>query len=259
LNLFFTRPDRYWHLGVFPEAQLVPLRIGGAPEFMHGLRILFISDVHLRKSVKDGQLAALIRQIASQRADMLLLGGDYAESTADCLRFFKALEGLSWPMGAYAVPGNNDLDSMPTLRETTRRAGIELLVNAEHALDLPGGRLIIGGCDDHEYGHPRTSGLFRNAGDAYRILLSHYPVRPDCSCDLILSGHTHAGQCNVLGITPYSVGFEFTYHLQGVRGLKKVGDAQMLIGNGIGVSRFPFRLGAQPQIYLVEFGSKDLA
>lgn len=258
MNLFFTRPDRHWHLGVFPEAQPISLCIGDAPEFMHGVKALFISDVHLRPGVKDAQLNALVEQIRAQDADLLLLGGDYAETTKDCLRFFAALECLSFPLGAYAVPGNNDRDSMPTLLETMQRAGIQLLHNAACSLSLPGGRLAIGGCDDHKYGHPRTKGLFDGVPGDYRILLSHYPVLPDCECSLILSGHTHAGQCNVLGITPYSLGFEFWMHLQGVRGLKRFGDMRMFIGNGIGISRIPLRMGAQPQIYLLNFGREDL-
>lgn len=257
MKLFYTRPDRYLHLGVFPEARTVALRIDGAPAFMQGLRALFISDVHLRPVVSDERLAALTAQIAAEKADLLLLGGDYAETSGDCLRFFDALKELSFPLGAYAVPGNNDADSRDTLAQTTALAGVTLLTNAECTIDLPGGKLCIGGCDDHKYGSPRTAALFSGSED-YRILLSHFPVQPDCECDLILCGHTHGGQCNLLGITPYSLGFERRFRLRGVRGLHKTGSGRMFIGNGVGVSRVPLRMGAQPQIYLLEFGSEDL-
>lgn len=257
MKLFYTRPDRYLHLGVFPEARTVALRIGGAPAFMHGLRALFISDVHLRPGVSDERLDALTAQIAAEKADLLLLGGDYAETPQDCLRFFDALKGLSFPLGAYAVPGNNDAASRDTLAQTAERAGVTLLKNTTTVIDLPEGRLCIGGCDDHKYGTPLTAGLF-SGSEAYRVLLSHFPVMPDCECDLVLCGHTHGGQCNLLGITPYSVGFERRFRLLGVRGLRKTDCGRMFIGNGIGISRVPLRLGAQPQIYLLEFGSEDL-
>lgn len=257
MSMFFTHPDRYIHLGSFPDAQLVRLRIGGAPDFMHGLKALFVSDVHLRPSTSDLQLQKLMQLMGDQRADLMFLGGDYAETPGDCLRFFDALGKLHFPLGGWAVPGNNDLDSMPTLEETMAKAGIRLLNNRFEALSLPGGRLEIGGCDDHKYGNPRTRGLFSADERAYRILLSHFPVKPDCSCELMLSGHTHAGQCNFLGITPYSIGFEHCFRLLGTRGLLRCSDMRVLIGNGIGISRIPLRLGAAPQVYLLEFGSED--
>lgn len=256
-KLSFTRLDRYLHLGLFPEAQPVSITIGAAPAFMHGLRALFVSDVHLRPSVRDSQLAALIDLMAAQKADILFLGGDYAETPKDCLRFFHALESLIFPLGAYAVPGNNDLASVETLAETADRAGVCWLNNAAHTLSLPGGRLSIAGCDDHKYGAPRTKDLFCDQDGDYRILLSHFPVLPDCRCDLMLCGHTHGGQCNFLGLTPYSLGFEHRFNLCGVRGYLRADDMRIFIGNGIGVSRVPLRLGAQAQIYLLEFGTKD--
>lgn len=253
---FLTRPDCDLHLGVFPEPTLITHRIEDAPPFMNGLRALFISDVHLRPCVNHARLSKFIDRIAAQNASMLLLGGDYAETQEDCLRFFAALRELSFPLGAWAVPGNNDRWGH-TFERALSESGICLLKNAVHTLTLPGGKLSIGGCDDHKYGQAHTAALFDDAPGAYRILLSHFPVRPNCECDLMLSGHTHAGQCNFLGITPYSLGFERRYRLCGVRGMQKIGGMRVFIGNGIGVSRVPLRLGAQPQMDLLKFSCKD--
>lgn len=257
MSLFFTRPDRYFHLGAFPVPEVKQIQIGGAPEFLKPLRVLFLSDVHLRPGVSDERLASLMALIASQRADLILLGGDYAESTDDCLRFFEAFRGVHAPLGAFAVPGNNDVDSMPTLEATMARAGVTLLNNRSAALEYNGGRIRIGGCDDHKYGRACTDGLFPEGRDGYRILISHWPVQPDCACELMLSGHTHAGQFNILGITPYSVLFERKFRLLGVKGVHRLGDMRLLIGSGIGVSRIPLRIGAQPQIYLLNFVTEE--
>jgi len=244
-------------MGAFPVPEVKQIQIGGAPEFMKPLRALFLSDVHLRPNVSDADLQALMNLIAAQKADIILLGGDYAESTSDCLRFFEAFRAVHAPLGAYAVPGNNDADSMPTLEETMTRAGVTLLNNRCAQVGFNGGCIHIAGCDDHKYGTPRTKNLFPEDREGYRILLSHWPVQPDCACSLMLSGHTHAGQFNLLGLTPYSVGFEFGNKLLGVRGLKRLGDMRLMIGNGIGVSRIPMRIGAQPQIYLLNFVKEE--
>ena len=248
-----TRPDRHLHIGFFPAPTLVRVSIQGAPAHMQPLRALFLSDVHLRRCVRKEQLDALIELIAAQSASILLLGGDYAETPEQCLRFFRALGRVQPPLGTYAVTGNNDRMPPDALRESMAAAGVVLLKNESRRIALPGGTLEIAGCDDHKYGLPRTRDLF-SAVDAYRILLSHFPCAPDCACELMLSGHTHAGQCNLLGLTPYALGFERCYRLLALRGLHFRNGMCLLVGNGIGVSRIPLRLGAQPQIYLLEFG-----
>lgn len=249
-----TAPDHNLHIGFFPQPRLVRVAIGGAPAHMRPLRALFLSDVHLRRCVEDAQLEALIEQLAAQNASLLLLGGDYAEAPEQCLRFFRALGRVRPPLGAYAAVGNNDRMPVDALREAMAAVGVVLLKNECRRLALPGGALEIAGCDDHKYGAPRTRGLFSDS-DAYRILLSHFPCAPDCACDLMLSGHTHAGQCNLLGLTPYSLGFEHRYRLLALRGLHRRNGMRLLVGNGIGVSRAPLRVGAEAQIYLLEFGA----
>ena len=252
MNFFYTRPDRTWYPGVFPKPAVVHLQINGAPACLQGKCALFFSDVHLRRQVSDARLRDFIALIASQRADLILMGGDYAEGDDQCQRFFEAFRGVTAPLGCFAVAGNNDFPSAASLGCIMADAGVTLLKNDTRSIALPGGTLQIGGCEDHKYGSPDTAHLFSDAAD-YRILLSHFPVMPDCACSLMLSGHTHAGQCNVLGVTPYSIGFEHRFHLLGVRGLHRFGQMQLLIGSGIGVSRFPFRLNAQPQIYRIDF------
>ena len=46
---------------------------------------------------------------------------------------------------------------------------------------------------------------------------------------------------------------EIKHKLLGVKGLKRIKDMRLLIGNGIGVSRIPMRIAAEPQIYLLNF------
>lgn len=246
-----SRPPRL-RIGFFPAPRLLRLTVPGAPGYLRGLRALFVSDVHLRGCVPAERLDALIAQIESAEADLLLLGGDYAETPGQCARFFKALERVSPRLGGFAVPGNNDRAGTAALREMAAGAGMTLLCNEHRRIPLSGGALEIGGCDDHKYGSPRTDRLFSDA-PAYRILLSHFPVAPDCDCELMLSGHTHAGQCRLFGCTPYAIGFERRYRILAVHGWSQVRGARLLVGSGVGVSRVPLRLNAEPQIYLLEF------
>lgn len=250
-NPHTDRPERALRPGWFCVPRLV--RVGvPAPEYLRGMRLLFVSDVHLRRQVSDAQLAAFVDQLAAVDADLLLLGGDYAESPRDCRRFFRALGGAFFPLGAFAVPGNNDRESRDELRAMAADGDVTLLVNESRRVTLPGGTLEIGGCDDHKYGVPRTADLFP-ANGGFRVLLSHFPAPPDCDCDLMLSGHTHAGQLRLFGLTPYSLGFEREFHLLALDGLQRIGNMHLLVSGGVGVSRIPLRVNAEPEIHLVEF------
>ncbi len=252
-NHILTPPDCSLHPGAFCLPETKRVTISGAPAWLRGIRALFVSDVHLRPSISDAKLGALIDAIRSAQADLLLLGGDYAEADEDCARFFQALSACDFPLGAYAVPGNNDPRETQVLADMMAPAKVTLLKNRCAQIQLKGNRLEIAGCDDHKYGSPRTKGLFGDRA-GYRILLSHFPAKPDCACELMLSGHTHAGQFNLLGLTPYSIGFEHRFRHLAIRGLHRFDGMQLLVGNGIGVSRLPLRVGASPRIYLLEFG-----
>lgn len=248
----FVRPDRYFHAGAFPLPVLHRICIEDAPEFLHGFRIGFISDVHLRPCVSDEKLSALMDEIRKMDADMLLLGGDYAETDADCRRFFRFLSEIAPKYGCYGVFGNNDFICRDALREIMAESGVKLLLNEAAIVSLPKGRLCIAGCDDHKYGVPDTHSVFPRSD--YRILLSHQPCMPDCAPDLMLSGHTHGGQINLFGVTPYFIGFESARKLMLIHGEKRIGDMRLFVGKGIGVSRLPLRIGAKAEIYLLEFG-----
>lgn len=216
---------------------------------MRGIRALFVSDIHLRASVSDARLNSLIDRIAAQNADLLLLGGDYGEGNSQCARFFGALARLDFPLGIYGVTGNND--DPAALEGHMAKANAFLLKNHSTCIHLRGGRLLLGGCDECKYGQPQTKNLF--FGDGYRILLSHMPVQPDCSCELMLCGHTHGGQMNFFGLTPYSIGFEYPMKHLSVRGLNCLGSMYLAVCSGIGVSRIPLRFGARSEILLLEF------
>ena len=251
------RPVRRLRPGWFSLPKVSRLELA-APEWLRGKRLLFVADVHLRRSVDDARLDALIGRIAGVGADMLLLGGDYAESEEDCCRFFRALGRLRFPLGAFGVLGNNDRMDHEQLRKRMGDAGVTLLVNEARSVRLPGGELVIGGCDEHKRGEPRTANLFPRGG-GYRVLLSHYPAPPECDCELMLCGHTHAGQFRLLGLTPYSLGFERKYRLMGLEGLHKIGDMNLVVSAGIGASKLPLRLNAEPEMCSIEFSEMSRA
>ncbi|MBQ8110207.1 MAG: metallophosphoesterase family protein [Clostridia bacterium] len=259
----FSRPD--WYLGRTGHlnAAVAEHRIGGIPAFMRGLRALFVSDVHALDSTTDADLAALTAQMMAAKPDIILLGGDYSDTRENACRVFAAWRALRAPLGLYGVKGNNDSEAWESDRALRREMagfGCKLLVNQSAALPLAGGTLIIGGVDEHRHGCPRADGLFpaRPSRKHYRILLSHYPSIPAQKPELMLSGHTHGGQFNLLGVTPYAVGFErFTRPRRAsaaISGLHEIDGMRLLVSKGIGASRIQLRVCVRPEIELLTFG-----
>ena len=184
------------------------------PEAFDGLRVAFLSDLHLDVTRGKAPLEKLRQEVAALSPDIILLGGDYAETSAGAVRFFESYPGFSAPLGVYAIPGNHDRtqpeSNRPRIIEAMRGAGTLPLFNAIYPVARNGQHIYIAGIDDYKMGHPNIDGV---AGSLYRqdfvILLSHDPdsigritASTDANhqngwADLILCGHTHGGQVNI--------------------------------------------------------------
>lgn len=260
MSRLWTRPDWHAQWGYrLPQVEEHTVYLRHAPENWPGATALFVSDVHLGPFAGREFAGRLAEQMRALEADLLLLGGDYAETGVDMRFFLEEICAFEAPLGKFAVQGNNDAQCAQRenldLPAMMARSGVQLLVNERAEVRLPGGRILIGGVDECYFGHPDGRGLFQDAreNDA-RILLSHYPVRARDGffgareAEVVLCGHTHGGQLNLLGFTPYSIGYEPkacpVEHIKGWRG-------NVLVSPGIGCSKWPVRIGARPQIHRI--------
>lgn len=240
--------------------------LGPACAALNGRTLLFLSDIHVSERFPESALERLLEQAAALRPDLLLLGGDYAESAAWQKLFFRRLGAiLTPPFGTYAVLGNNDIECFPSgitpLLFAMRDAGVTPLIDQTFRLhSLP---ISIAGLDELRRAKPRRRPLFQGRDlPSLRILLAHYPhsamqyLRDEpLSPNLCLTGHTHGGQIRLLGLTPYSFAFESGLPgapLPTVCGWAEVGSSQLLVSPGIGTSRLPLRIGALPCIHHIQ-------
>ena len=258
----FIQYTRTWK-----NAQLCRHIVGTRCAAFFGMTALFLADVHLGPLFPERCLQGLMAQLSSLSPDLVLLGGDYAESETNERHFFEAVTGtLHPPLGMYCVPGNNDLESFGLSAEAFCRCasayGAISLVN--ETVTLPGGGVCIAGLDDRKHGDPHGP-LFEAAGpDDLCLLLAHYPHlaythlsqcvrRPD----LVLCGHTHGGQFRLGRFSPYSLAHFETRGLghrnRLVSGIYELEGVQVLVTNGLGASRIPLRVGAPAQIHLITF------
>lgn len=246
----FFSPPRAYLSGEFARGlQIMRHRIACEP--LAGMRMVFFSDIHASRRVSDARLARFFEKINALEPELILLGGDFAEDRASLVRLLRAMEALRAPLGVYACLGNNDaqIDDFFDLV----RGRVRLLVNQRVDVRRGGGTLALAGVDEIDRGRSDARGLFVAPADL-RILLAHYPLPQDYgqtpAADLQLSGHTHGGQFNFLGITPYTILFESSRH-SWISGECCLDGVRTLVSNGVGMSRIPLRVGAPPQAHLL--------
>jgi len=181
------------------------VKLPGLPRDRDGLRIVFVSDLHLGGQIGRTWLHSLEGQISALKPDLIAIGGDLIDhDTVRVQGMIAELRTLRAPLGVWAVLGNHDTFGDP--RESSRimqEAGFRVL-HDESAIVAPG--LRIAGVDD--LGIRGRSGPVEPAiRDALRLVrqgqegcvyLSHTPEgvkeAAEAGAGLMLCGHTHGGQ-----------------------------------------------------------------
>ncbi|MBR3927365.1 MAG: metallophosphoesterase family protein [Clostridia bacterium] len=253
---YFSKPAGGLYVGkALVKPPFVHLVSAGLP-----VRGLFVSDIHIRKNTWP-VAEHVISAIKTLNAELVLLGGDYAEYDEGLTRFFEALSHVKPKYGIYAVEGNNDYPRFHEDHERVKReiekSGARLLRDECAFIQTDKGAIEILGarCAYFEETHPE--GLFSEKDGVFRILIAHEPLKSTLKAvngkaDLMLSGHTHGGQVNVLGFTCYELlQYEGSCRYTHLAGLKKVGKTSVLVSRGIGTSKFAVRFGARPEIHLI--------
>ena len=172
--------------------------LANLPPGFDGFRLLHLSDLHL--DCVAGFADRLVEIIARTPHDLAVITGDFADHPAghfhDCLGDIRRIADTLGP-GALAILGNHDIiEIVPHLEAT----GLRVLLNENTAVERNGQRLYFSGIDDphfyrtHNF-EPARLGIPQGACG---ILLAHSPEVYDQArhygFNLMLAGHTHAGQ-----------------------------------------------------------------
>ena len=237
------------------QVETLEVTIPGLPTELEGLTLIQLSDLHLGVFTGPREIGAVLDRVAQLRGDLIVITGDILDHNPRHIpEAMRSLAGLRARGGVHAILGNHDHYTGPTLvAQGLRGVGIRTHINGSMALGPDGARgrgLILAGVDDVMA--PRIgSGVGPDLGAALRgrdpddpvVLLAHNPTLFDDMAHRValqLSGHTHGGQINTLGVA----GSLLRY----VAGRYRRGAATLFVSRGIGTTGPPVRLNAPPEI-----------
>lgn len=280
-----------YSVGIEPFAvRIVHYRIA-VPAWPEGfrLRIAALADLHVCDPFMPlDHVRNIVDATNRLEVDLVVLLGDYVgdhlavRAPVPMRQWARALTRLEAPLGIHAILGNHDWwddgevmrrrAGRPRIGKALEDAGIPVYENDARKVAKDGHSCWIGGIGDQWAfpvfrGSPRDWRIspYRGVDDVPRllrhvtddaplILMAH---EPDIFADLparvglTLSGHMHGGQVRIAGFSPR---LPSRYGDRYVYGHIVENGRQMVVSGGLGCSFLPVRIGAPPEIVVVELG-----
>lgn len=226
---------------------------------MDGTRLVVVSDIHIGPLAGEAHVRRIVDRINALDADVVTIVGDLVDgSVARLGAGAEPLARIRSRQGTFFVTGNHEyysgheewIDRLDELGVRTLRNEFEELRIGRGALDLAGVNDIAG--EGFEDGPDFARTFAGRDPDRPVVLMAHQPVQARSAArygvDLQVSGHTHGGQ-----IAPF--GWLARLEQPVVSGLGRVDGVPVYVTNGAGFWGPPMRVGAPPQVTLLELRS----
>ena len=236
------------------------------PLALDGVRLALISDLHCDRQDTDAGLyrrsAALIRDAAP---DAVFFLGDYRnrlperknippEEIAELMADF-----VPQGVAAFAIGGNHDAaqkqeKQMEELEKKLLTKGIHFLHNQTVPLSLRGEIVAVGGVDDLPETWAKTGDIWEKCAQKFRILLCHRPeyfASIALDADLMLSGHTHAGQVSLPVLKDRYRVFRWQENYFPRGAFQREDGKQLYVTSGVGTSTLRLRMNCPPEVVIL--------
>lgn len=230
------------------------------PDSFVGKKIIFVSDIHVNEYFTGDDVAALVKEINERKPDIIILGGDYTRREEQYSQsFFKEISKLESPLGVYTVLGNHDhWEDAELIQNGLIDCGFSICDNKSYWVKNGKDSIKIGGVGDYWTDKQLLENTISDVKNTdFCLLISHNPDYMEelnsNRVNLMLSGHTHAGQITLFGfwapIMPSTGHLE--YPQTGLKyryGWKEKGNTRLYVTSGVGMGGFPLRFFARPEI-----------
>lgn len=238
------------------------------PASFDGKKIIFISDIHTDKYFTGNDVAKLVKRINERNPDIIILGGDNTlKDPTYSQAFFREISRLKSTYGVFSVLGNHDYWEDPELiQQGLIDCGFNVCDNQSYWIREGNDSIKIGGVGEFWESTQIIDNTIEDVKpNDFCILLSHNPDYMEFMdtdrVNLMLSGHTHAGQVTLFGlwapIMPATFHPEYMQTGQKYRyGWIKKDRVNLYVTSGIGMGGFPFRFFASPEIVEITLKKK---
>jgi len=232
------------------------IQLARLPKSFEGFRIAQLSDIHISPFMPADEIRRCVTITNQLKPDLILMTGDYvAWDPAAQGEVVQALAGLHAPYGVFGSLGNHEsiTDTEDSITRLFAAQGIHILRQERALIRLGGDTLNLIGLDDSITDDKVVEHLVMPG--TVNILLNHNPndfdQAAELGIDLMLAGHTHGGQLSLefLHRGLALIRLETPY----VSGWYEKSGGQLYVNRGIGTTVLPIRVGARPEITVLEF------
>ena len=233
------------------------VRLARLPKAFEGFHIAQLSDTHIGPFTTADYIRRCVTITNALKPDLIVLTGDYVcwdpEAQGEAVR---ALAGLRAPHGVFGCLGNHEAEV--GIEESITRLfaaqGIRILRQERSLIKRGDAMLNLVGVDNTDPDRILATVKGLVIPGTVNILLEHYPGLFDygLGIDLTLSGDIHGGGQLSLDFVRPGLNLSGLVGVPYIRGRYENGGAQLYMNRGIGITGFPIRLGARPEITLLE-------
>ncbi len=218
------------------------------------IRIVQLSDTHFSQVNGEGFARNIVNAVNPLDPDIIVHTGDFFDhSLLNPDKTFAEIKKLEAPLGKFAIIGNHEyINDIESSRKYIENAGFTIIENG--TMDV-GNDIVIASVVDiagKRFGHDIPDDMEILGGidrSKFIIFLKHQPKLNkgvEEKFDLMLSGHTHAGQIFPFGIF---VNLVFRFY----RGTYSFKNGSILhVNRGTGTWGPPVRFGASAEITVID-------
>ena len=239
---------------------------------MKELNVVLVADLHLGYNIGCKQMEQMTEKINEQKPDLVVMAGDIFDNNFDALdnpeRLEMLLSQINSTYGTYAVFGNHDVTETliagfpissknaprdPRMYEFLEKSNISVLEDETAIID--NSFYLTGRLDEKRTGNgtkKRASldELTKNLDPSMPLfVISHEPDHlSDYNAhgvDIVLSGHTHAGQ-----FFPLTIVQPFVW--ENYWGMKMIDSMYSFVTSGIGVYGPDMRVGTNSEVMVID-------
>ncbi|MGI6395475.1 MAG: metallophosphoesterase [bacterium] len=235
------------------KIEVVSLKIE-SPKVEKQTKIVQLSDIHFSAVTGAPFAEKIVETVNHLKPDIIINTGDYVDSgLLEPDKVIKTMNSMNAPLGKFTITGNHEfIGNYTNSKEFVENSGFKLIDN--EISNLPGNISLIAVSD--KVGKRRgvkpaeDLEILKKADPAkFNIFLKHQPkIKKGAHklFDLMLSGHTHAGQ-----IVPFNIFVKMAFrYCRGTYKLKS--GSKIHVSRGTGTWGPPIRFGANPEITLIE-------